>query len=50
MATLNVLRRVSRLVLTIALLTFFARTGSAAALDTSQANAADIAAARAVFE
>src|ERR1700712_2417389 len=50
MATLDVLRRISRLVSTIALLVLFARAGSAAATDTSRANVADIAAARAVFE
>jgi imidazolonepropionase-like amidohydrolase len=50
MANLDIPRRVSRLVMAMALLALFARTGSAAAPDTSQANVADVAAARAVFE
>ncbi|HEV7785557.1 MAG TPA: hypothetical protein VGQ28_09495, partial [Thermoanaerobaculia bacterium] len=50
METLDVLKRISRLAMTIALLAFFARTGGAAETDISRAGAADIAAARAVFE
>ncbi|HEV7504790.1 MAG TPA: amidohydrolase family protein [Thermoanaerobaculia bacterium] len=50
MTTPDILRRISRLVMAIALLTLLARTGYAAETDTSRANVGDIAAARAVFE